>query len=380
MYDRFDPDTHREEVTRQLHTELQYRLKSQWTGTAEQLTGLMESIGAWDAFQCEWEDFGQGREWKEFVASAISDHADPAIQQLRKTVLRARKFAESHIVKQREGNGGRLHEDSGESALIVLKDRMRIELMAHGWEVASRQLAAEGRKTLQSFSDEESSPWRNAYDQCLEEICSYDMVVRRGQAILANTPLSELRAMRSLLFGKRVLPWWLDGRVEVMSLARKYEGAWRMCEAAVQECGFTDRLAAQIMRYVEGAGTRVADGVDSWFRGDLSYAYKWEIEKDDGEIYLVELLAPRNTSGQRIRLRLRTQDGMKPAESSWLMGRMMMLNGLMFHWTRTCRDSMVSAELPYKKNPLPKKGRFVLVDLFTTRALKPAGTGLAGGK
>lgn len=378
MQDRFDPDTNREEVTRKLHADLQYRLEPQWTGTAEQLTGLLESIGAWDAFQCEWEGFGKVREWKEFVVFVISDHADPAIRQLRNTVLRARTVAESRIVKQREGNGTLFDDCSVESALIVLKDRMRIELMAHGWEVALRQLAAAGRQTLHSFSDEESCSWQNAYNECLKEIYTYDMVVRRGQAILANTPPSELRAMRSLLFGKRVLPWWLDGRVEVMSLAKTFPGAWRMCEASIRECGFTDRLVAEIMRYVDGAGNRVADGVDRWFGGGLSRSYKWEIEKDDGEVCLVELLAPRNTSGSRVRLRLRTKDGMEPAESSWLMGRVMMLNGLMFHWTRTHCDSMVSAELPTKGNPLPKEGRFVLVDLFTMRVLKPVGAGVLG--
>jgi hypothetical protein len=380
MHDHFDPDTYREEVTRRLHANLQDRFEPQWTGTAEQLAGLLEAIGAWDAFQCEWEDFGKGHEWKKFLVFAISGHADPAIRQLRKTVLGARRVAESHIVRQREGNGALLDEYSVESARIVLKDRMRIELMAHGWEVALRQLAAEGRQTLLSLSDGESCSWRNAYDDCLEEICTYDMVVRRGQAILANTPLSELRAMRSLLFGKRVLPWWLDGRVEVMSLARTCPGAWRMCETSIRECGFTDRLVAEIMRYVDGAGNRVAHGIDSWFRGDASYSYKWEIEKDDGEVYLVELLAPKHASGKRIQLRLRTQDGMAPTESSWLMGRMMMLNGLMFHWTRTRWDGMVSAELPNKGNPLPKKGRFVLVDLFTTRVLKPLDTGVSGGE
>jgi len=213
--------------------------------------------------------------------------------------------------------------------------------------------------------------WRDAYEQCLDEICLYDEELRRGQMMIAGAPLSELREIRSLFFGKRVLPWWLDGRVELMAMARTHPDAWQLCEATLREGYLTDRLVTQIMMHIGGSGNPVGTPVKTRYRGDLCRVYSWEIESDDREACRIELLTPANRSGRRIKLQLRTRDGTRPAESSWLMGRMMMLNGLMLHWTRTCRDSVVSAELPSRGNPLPKKGTFVLVDLYTQRVLEP---------
>jgi len=374
MPERFDLDKHQEDISCDVYSALNSCITLQGTVAEGQLDRVMESIGAWDTYQCERENFGKGDKWKELLASVVSHYADTAIQRLQKTVRKARGFVESCISKQRDANGS-LPDETSESALIAIKDRMRIELMAHGWDVALRESAALNKQKRGSFDDDDSSPWRAAYDQCLNDICSYDMILRRGQAILATAPACELRSMRSLLFGKRALPWWLDGRVELMTLARACPGAWRVCDASLRECGLSDRLIAEVMRYVGGSGNGVESGIERWCRGDLCDSYSWEIQNDDREVHRVELLAPRNASGKRIRLQLKTRDGTRPAESSWLMGRMMMLNGLMFHWTKIHRDSVVSAELPNKGNQLPRKGRFVLVDLFTLRVLEPTGRG-----
>jgi hypothetical protein len=125
------------------------------------------------------------------------------------------------------------------------------------------------------------------------------------------------------------------------------------------------------MMHIGGSGNLVETPIETRYRGDLCRVYSWKIESDDREVFRVELLTPVNGSGRRIKLQLWTQDGARPAESSWLMGRMMMLNGLMLHWTRMCRDSVVSAELPSRGNPLPQEGTFVLVDLYTQRVLEP---------
>jgi hypothetical protein len=378
MQQQFDPDSVRQEITRQLHAILTAPNDAELTVNRQQLVREIEAIGAWDTYQCEWYGF-EMRKWlrKRWESAAFADAAAASkeatkLRQIQDTLTRlVTENRESHFESPRVAA----------DVMGLLKDRMNAELFGHGCGYALEaiekgpRVRREGpRKALHKdcelLAGKRKQMWA-AYQEAAKENRGYDERMQLDLALLSTAPRDELRRMRSLFFGRRSLPWWLDGRLELIAFARTRPDIWESCDSSLRESLYPGRTVAGIVGRIGGKGHRVgqAASVLRDNRGVACKVYTWHMREGAG--FGVELLAPLDSRIRCIHLRLRTSSGREPAESTWLTGRVMCLSGRMLHWTKTCRDGVVGVELETVGKPLPESGPLVLVDLFTQQVLEP---------
>jgi hypothetical protein len=378
MQQHFDPDSVRQEKTRQLHAILTEPNDAEPTVSRHQLVREIQAIGAWDTYQCEWDGF-EMRKWlrKRWESAAFADSA-AASNEARK-LLQIQDTLSRLVTDTRESH----LKSPGVAADVMglIRDRMNAELFAHGCgyaletiEKGSRVRRDGTRKALNNDCERLASKRKQmwaAYQAAAGDNRGYDERMQLELALLSLVPRDELRRMRSLFFGRRSLPWWLDGRLELIAFARTRPDIWESCESSLSEYPYPGPTVAKIVGRIGGKGHRAGQtaSVLRDNKGVRCRVYTWRMREGAG--FEVELLAPLDIGKRCIHLRLRTSSGREPAESTWLTGRVMCLNGLMLHWTKTCRDGVVGVELATVGEPMPKSGPLVLVDLFTQHVLEP---------
>jgi len=264
--------------------------------------------------------------------------------------------------------------DSASRPLQLVRDRMDVMFGVQGleWLFAERSHADRNADLGSGYEPLEPSAEQaygklavriNAYDQTLEEkIFSLRLYeVARG---------NELAAMRAFIPATHLLPWWLDGTLEALCLAREYcQSSWDQLATTFQVHGSGRMFRQSLLESLDGHGPEVQRlSSRPSKQKPLSHRYAWRLANHHAPAARVELLV--TWTGSRVptlefRLDRESEHHLGPS----VLGSLMILNGLPIRWLWTATKGLFASAKP---SEFPTTGDLVLADCRTYQILQPA--------
>lgn len=277
------------------------------------------------------------------------------------------------------------NEREGAVATTAVENRMALQLAMHGLQEAIDLRHRSG--TAASESEASSS----AILAFARELSALDERLHHKLIMLSSAARTEtLVAMRSLMRPRDFLPWWLDGTLETVSAAQAVVGEKRARLNAIVEHDPADPEFLQLLvPAIDGQSATIGRPCDRIaINGSSRDVYAWTLHDGDSVAPTrIELLAPAPGGRSKV-LELRVAEAVSVAadrspsrgdedeaerfvaDNSFLAGRAMLLNGIVFLWFRS--GPRVTAKVTMGTSPaLPLQGRMQLFDCSTNRVLNP---------
>ncbi len=282
-------------------------------------------------------------------------------------------------------------DNANERAVVTLRNRMSLQLAMHGLQYAldvrhhARMTLVPNIDIVESDdlleTDSDLSGTDSAILAFAEKLSDLDERLHRQLIALSSAARTEtLVAMRSLMRPNDFLPWWLDGTLETVAAAQTVDSEKRgMLNAILERYAADPEFLQMLVPAIDGPRATIDD----------REVYAWTLpDGEDAEPRRIELKVPaRGSRGRVLELRVGEPvgasvpdglidrdngflDDLKP-DYGFLVGRVMLLNGLPFLWFNkpdgrpTAKVTMGSAP------PLPVRGQMQLFDCSTNQVLKP---------
>jgi hypothetical protein len=392
----FDKPTQRTVLRNRLVSAMEKRRSAGKECAAGPFLEAIEAVGYWvkwglprRTLAAYWPDAGQ----QEIASQAITA-ADEVCKAVNALALEA------------EGWWGGVEPFRGSrravervSAADLLKERMRAAAVCEGLEsvceLASQQANGQGQSSGHYEIPGELS---TAQDRLSKTIHDFDRALQRYRWEICDVAETRLLSiMRAPLRPRALLPWWLNGTLELMSLAaktpagRRLRESWKSRGSAMLRTEYSyylEQMTQEFVSALHGKGLPVDRSAPSREEGgQFVRKYDWRYDSDASPTR-IRLVAPVGDTGRsKLKLRLVESESDELLTPSYrlsrqrsvtlgvgeeLLGKMMFLNGLMFRWCDMGDNRPPQAHLSERSpSRLPGSGQLILVDCQTRNVLKP---------
>jgi hypothetical protein len=347
----------------------------------------------WDAIQATGEKqrcvFGDLRALKLWDTNAISRAdkwlpaaCDEGIEQCAKFRERAEQLLGAESGKPQA-------KASQEDVEKLVGDRLRLDAAVVGLEWILGRVAASQRAWKRKGGElghhvRVIEKVFLQYGECLGILNAVDeLFVQRLELVSLAARGNRLNGARAIMQARGDMPWWLDGTLELIEFAKTQKRAWQVVQPLIKE-GVGDRFRDLIFENIDRDGP-----LEDRFQrvetpsGEQKRIYEWTLWGPQNQPYRLQLITPPPSRRSRL-LKMRVVNatakgsrslGRQPdrqeevASPSWLAGRLMILEGVVFRWITSSDGRDVTAQTAATLDLGP--GPLVLVDCAINSVLEP---------
>jgi hypothetical protein len=392
----FDLDSHRKSTLERLQGTLDQACtgrpsaKQRWHGV--EATGevcrngfrkLQGSVKDLDQQLCYFAEVGE-----EWLLASI----EHGVQELKEYSIRVKRLLSGDAVDSLRSKVLHKEVEGQREVEELISDRIRFDAAVEGldWILVQPALRKRAGKKRSGGREHRSSVIEHAYLQfsdCLAILDDVDDLIERHIDVVSSVARGNLlNYTRSLIPSKSVLPFFLDGTLELVEFAKKDRRVWAIAQPLLKE-GMGEDFREAIFSNVEAAGTREKNRLKSLETpgGELKRVYEWRLSGPERVPYRLQLVTPSPSRRKRVmEMRVRPLNSMKDeAESgrqpqgilspSWLAGRLMILEGVVFRWVASRAGSSCEAKATAVLDPSIdlSDDPMILVDCQTNEILQP---------